>query len=61
MVFMTLRNGMKLVLCDGYNEIFQVAKETLNYLLILALSFPVSALLHRVSGYILKKLPDGRA
>jgi peptidoglycan/LPS O-acetylase OafA/YrhL len=31
------------------------------YLLILALSFPVSALLHRVSGYILKKLPDGRA
>lgn len=28
------------------------------YFTVLALSFPVSALLHRVSGYVLKKLPD---
>ena len=37
MVFMTLRNGMKLVLCDGYHEIFRVANDTLNYLLVLVL------------------------
>ncbi len=38
MVFMTLRNGMRLVLCDSYSEIFQVANNTLRFQLIITLA-----------------------
>ena len=58
MVFMTLRNGMKLVLCDGYNEIFQVANDTLNYLLVLVLIlFALAAIaLVLISNHITRPL-----
>ncbi len=44
MVFMTLRNGMRLVLCDSYQEIFRVANDTLNYQMLITLTlFAIAA------------------
>ncbi len=58
MVFMTLRNGMKLVLCDSYREIFRVANETLSYQMIIAIAmFAVAAaVMVLISSHITRPL-----
>ncbi len=63
MVFMTLRNGMRLVLCDSYQEIFQKANETLNVQMIITLAvFGIAAVaLVLISNHItgpIRKLAD---
>ncbi len=45
MVFMTLQNGMKLVLCDSYKEIFRKAIETLNYQMLITVILFVLAVI----------------
>ncbi len=63
MVFMTLRNGMRLVLCDSYTEIFHKANQTLNFQMIITLAvFAIAAVIlilitNHITGPI-RKLAD---
>ncbi len=45
MVFMTLRNGLRLVLCDGYEEIFLEANQTLAFLMYITVALFILAAL----------------
>ncbi len=58
MVFMTLRNGMRLVLCDSYKEIFRKALDTLNYQLLVTAALFVMAViaLFLISNHITKPI-----
>ncbi len=63
MVHMTLRNGMRLVLCDSYQEIFHKANTTLNIQMFIALAmFGIAAVaLVLITNHItnpIRKLAD---
>ncbi|MCR5692514.1 MAG: GGDEF domain-containing protein, partial [Bacilli bacterium] len=56
MVFVTLRNGMKLILCDSYDEIFEARDSAINTTILITMSFAilfvaVSAIIaHRINS-----------
>ena len=56
MVFVTLRNGMKLILCDSYDEIFEARDSAINTMVLITMGFAllfvaVSALIaHRINS-----------
>lgn len=39
MVFVTLRNGMKLILCDSYDEIFEARDSAINTMVLITMGF----------------------
>ena len=56
MVFVTLRNGMKLILCDSYDEIFEARDSAINTMVLITMGFAllfvaVSAIIaHRINS-----------